>query len=221
MVELEKLNENKLYLFSSANAIIFFYKNPSFYKKIDKLLFKNILSITIMPPKKAVKKVSTKEESDDDYEDEIELDDVEEVEVDEFDDDEEKDELNIEPDTEVIGCALEDAIEDDDEYFDNNDEIELQDDQNIEYVTKENRLSSNRLTKYEMVRILGERCKQLTMGAKPLIKNFKDLSYDRIAEEEFLRNMIPFKIKRPLPNGKYEIWNLEELSKDHLLSLIE
>lgn len=174
-----------------------------------------------MPPKKAVKKVSTKEESDDEYEDEVELDDVEEVEVDEFDEDEEKDELNIEPDTEVVGCALEEAIEDDDEYFDNNDEVELQDDQNIEYVSKENRLSSNRITKYEMVRILGERCKQLTMGAKPLIKNFKELSYDKIAEEEFIKNMIPFKIKRPLPNGKYEIWNLEELSKDHLLSLIE
>jgi DNA-directed RNA polymerase subunit K/omega len=177
-----------------------------------------------MPPKKAVKKVSKKDDSDDEFDvdNDVELDDVEEVEVDEFDDeDEEKDELNIEPDTEAVGCTLEDAIEDDDEYFDNNDEIELQDDQNIEYVSKENRLSSNRLTKYEMVRILGERCKQLTMGAKPLIKNFKDLSYDKIAEEEFIRNMIPFKIKRPLPNGKYEIWNLEELSKDHLLSLIE
>ena len=196
-----------------------------FHKKIDIILFKNIISFTIMPPKKAVKKVSKKEDSDDEYDvdDDVELDDIEEVEVEDFDEeiDEEKDELNIEPDTEAVGCALEEAIDDDDEYFDNNDEIELQDDQNIEYVSKENRLSSNRLTKYEMVRILGERCKQLTMGAKPLIKNFKDLSYDNIAEEEFLRNMIPFKIKRPLPNGKYEIWNLEELSKDHLLSLIE
>ena len=177
-----------------------------------------------MPPKKAVKKLSKKDESDDEYdvEDDVELDDIEEVEVDEFEDEEEeKDELNIEPDTEAVGCALEEAIEDDDEYFDNNDEIELQDDQSIEYVSKEDRLSSNRLTKYEMVRILGERTKQLTMGAKPLIKNYQTLSYDRIAEEEFIRNMIPFKIKRPLPNGKYEIWNLEELSKDHLLSLIE
>lgn len=178
-----------------------------------------------MPPKKAVKKVSKKDESDDEYDvdDDVELDEAVEVEVEEFDDDdeEEKDELNIEPDTEAVGCTLEEAIEEDDEYFDNNDEVELQDDQNIEYVTKENRLSSNRLTKYEMVRILGERCKQLTMGAKPLIKNYKDLSYDKIAEEEFIRNMIPFKIKRPLPNGKYEIWNLEELTKDHLLSLIE
>ena len=27
-----------------------------------------------------------------------------------------------------------------------------------------------------MVRILGERTKQLTMGAKPLLKNYKDLT---------------------------------------------
>jgi hypothetical protein len=33
--------------------------------------------------------------------------------------------------------------------------------------------------------------------------------------------MIPFKIRRPLPNGKYELWNLEELSKEHLLYLLE
>jgi DNA-directed RNA polymerase subunit K/omega len=72
--------------------------------------------------------------------------------------------------------------------------------------------------KYEMVRILGERTKQLTMGAKPLIKNYHHLSYDKIAEEEFIRNIIPYKIKRPLPNGKYEIWTLDELNKDHLLS---
>jgi DNA-directed RNA polymerase subunit K/omega len=72
-----------------------------------------------------------------------------------------------------------------------------------------------------MVRILGERTKQLTMGAKPLIKNYKGLNYDKIAEEEFKLNMIPFKIRRPLPNGKYELWNLEELSKEHLLYLLE
>ena len=178
-------------------------------------------------PKKVPKKASKKEESDDEYDvEDVDLDDVEEVEVEEFvddddEDDDEKDELNIEPDTEIAGCAIEDAIEDDDEYFDNNDETELQVEQNVEYVSKENRVSSNRLTKYEMVRILGERCKQLTMGAKPLIKNYKDLSYDRLAEEEFKKDMIPFKIKRPLPNGKFEMWTLDELTKDHLLSLIE
>ena len=68
-----------------------------------------------------------------------------------------------------------------------------------------------------MVRILGERTKQLTLGAKPLVKNYKTLSYEKIAEEELKLNMIPFKIKRPLPNGSVEIWTLDELEKDHLL----
>jgi DNA-directed RNA polymerase subunit K/omega len=72
-----------------------------------------------------------------------------------------------------------------------------------------------------MVRILGERTKQLTMGAKPLVKNYQAMSYDKIAEEEFKLNMIPYKIKRPLPNGKFEIWTLDELYKKHLLHLLE
>jgi DNA-directed RNA polymerase subunit K/omega len=72
-----------------------------------------------------------------------------------------------------------------------------------------------------MVRILGERTNQLTMGAKPLIKYNKELSYEQIAVEELKLNMIPYKIKRPLPNGKYEIWTLEELYKDHLLSQLD
>jgi DNA-directed RNA polymerase subunit K/omega len=90
-----------------------------------------------------------------------------------------------------------------------------------EELKKEDRITRNKLTKYEMVRILGERTKQLTMGAKPLIKNIEGLSYDIIAEEELKLNMIPYKIKRPLPNGKVEIWTLDELDKSHLLSYLE
>ena len=71
-----------------------------------------------------------------------------------------------------------------------------------------------------MVRILGERTKQLTMGAKPLVKNHESLTYEEIAEEELKLNMTPYKIKRRLPNGCYEIWTLDELYKDHLLTLL-
>ena len=67
-----------------------------------------------------------------------------------------------------------------------------------------------------MVRILGERTKQLTMGAKALVKNIQDLSYEEVAVEELKLDMIPIKIKRPLPNNKIEIWELNELSKKHL-----
>jgi DNA-directed RNA polymerase subunit K/omega len=160
-----------------------------------------------------------------DSEDEVEeenIDDYDETnEQEEFDDiDEDDNEEEYLAEADNIGCLIEETINDDDDYFNNN-EAEYNKtlvDNKCEYVSKENRVSSNRLTKYEMVRILGERMKQLTMGAKPLIKNHKGLSYDKIAEEELILNMIPFKIKRPLPNNMFEVWSLDELYKDHLLS---
>lgn len=87
---------------------------------------------------------------------------------------------------------------------------------------KELRITKNKLTRYELVRILGERTKQLSMGAKPLInvnKESEELEYNEIAIEELKLNMLPFKIKRPT-NDSYEIWSLDELKKDHLLSLL-
>ncbi len=167
----------------------------------------------------AKKKQKQNEYSDenDEIEDEIIDEELSEDNIDEEYDDEE---IIADMETDNIGCLIEETIIDDDEYFNNNDaeyNKTLINDK-AEYVSKENRVSSNRLTKYEMVRILGERIKQLTMGAKPLIKNFKGLSYDKIAEEELIYNMIPFKIKRPLPNNMFEIWTLDELYKDHLLS---
>ena len=89
-------------------------------------------------------------------------------------------------------------------------------------VKPEKRVSKNKLTRYELVRIIGERTKQLTMGAKPLIKQKKhseELNYTEIAIEELKLNMVPFKIKRPVGNH-YEIWSLEELDKTHLEDLL-
>jgi len=111
--------------------------------------------------------------------------------------------------------------EDEYEYSDYEDSFENKEKTNNDIIPKDKRISLNRLTKYEMVRILGERTKQLTMGAKPLIKNYEGLPYEKIAEEEFKNDMIPYKIKRPLPNGKFELWNLNELSKEHLYSQLD
>lgn len=181
-------------------------------------------------PKKAIKK--SKKVDDEDYDIDLEasekLDEIsdkeEEEDEDKFeddDDDELKDQEELELEKSNKKCLIEDVIDDDNEYFDNNEDIEMIQDTSIEYVKKEDRVSAARLTKYEMVRILGERTKQLTMGAKPLIKNHKNMPYDKIAEEELKLNMIPFKIRRPLPNGKFEIWTLDELSKEHLLFYLE
>ena len=185
-----------------------------------------------MPPKKVIGK-KNKKKDDEEYTPEIEveedkiedtedyIDNDEEPPLDEEDEEEEEEDDIKSIDEDGKECIIEKAINDDNEYFDNDEEVEVQPDTTVEYVKKEDRISAKKLTKYEMVRILGERQKQLTMGAKPLIKNFQGLPYDKIAEEELKLNMIPFKIRRPLPNGKFELWNLEELSKSHLLSLLE
>jgi DNA-directed RNA polymerase subunit K/omega len=177
-----------------------------------------------MSKKASVIKLSKKLKKEDDEIEESEIDETDKIDDDvEFNDDSDNfdEEEDNELDLEINNDEDNKLCDIDNEYYDDDNEIEAQPDINILYTKKEERQSLNKLTKYEMVRILGERTKQLTMGAKPLIKNYKGLNYDKIAEEEFKLNMIPFKIRRPLPNGKYELWNLEELSKEHLLYLLE
>ena len=169
----------------------------------------------------------TKKKVEDSDNDEYDIEDIPEnldddIDDDDVQDDDDDDELVIDVDNNDNNKNNLDDEEIDYNYVDYNGfETEIPIEHNSEYVSIENRISCNRLTKYEMVRILGERTKQLTMGAKPLIKNFESLSYDKIAEEELKLNMIPFKIKRPLPNGKFEIWTLDELKKDHLYYLLD
>jgi len=159
------------------------------------------------------KKVKLPEESDEESEIESEINEVL-YEEDIDDDDDENDE-------EQNDCIIDKMIEDDNDYFENMVDSEIKDEIEEKLLELNERISSNRLTKYEMVRILGERTKQLTLGAKPMVKNYQSLSYDKIAEEELKLNMIPYKIKRLLPNHKYEIWTLDELNKDHLLSYLD
>jgi DNA-directed RNA polymerase subunit K/omega len=110
-------------------------------------------------------------------------------------------------------------IQDDNDEF--NDCIDIEEPEiNISDVVVDanKRTSKNKLTRYEFVRIIGERIMQLTKGAKPLIKQNKqsmELSYKEIAIEELKANMIPFKIRR-FVKDHYEIWKIEELNKKHL-----
>jgi DNA-directed RNA polymerase subunit K/omega len=72
------------------------------------------------------------------------------------------------------------------------------------------------LTKYERARILGQRAKQIECGAKPFVKvpdNIVD-SYI-IADLELKQKKIPFIIRRPIPNGGCEYWNLKDLEMIH------
>ena len=68
------------------------------------------------------------------------------------------------------------------------------------------------LTKYEKARILGQRSKQIETGAKPLVK-VPETIVDAyiIAELELKEKKIPFIIRRPIPGGASEYWNLKDL----------
>ena len=80
-------------------------------------------------------------------------------------------------------------------------------------VPKEDRITMPYLTKYERVRVLGTRAKQISLGAKILVNNV-DLttkSHIEIATIELDLGVIPFKIRRPLPNGQVEEWKISEL----------
>jgi len=68
------------------------------------------------------------------------------------------------------------------------------------------------ITKYERARILGERAKQLNMGAKPLVEVGQDvIDGYLIALIEYDLKRIPFIVKRPLPNGGSEYWKFKDL----------
>jgi DNA-directed RNA polymerase subunit K/omega len=79
------------------------------------------------------------------------------------------------------------------------------------FVEPANRMTKKYLTIYERVRILGERAKQLSLGAKPLIKGAENLDPKVVARMELEKKIIPLIIIRTLPNGQKEKWRVSEL----------
>jgi DNA-directed RNA polymerase subunit K/omega len=87
------------------------------------------------------------------------------------------------------------------------------------------RLTKKRLYHYEKVKMIGDRIVQLDNGAKPMIKNIKGLTSEKIAiaeletEIEYTTNdgikvktrSLPFKLHRELPNNIIEVFDIGEL----------
>lgn len=68
------------------------------------------------------------------------------------------------------------------------------------------------LTKYEKTRILGMRAKQINAGATPFVKVPENIIDGYlIAQMELEEKVIPFIIRRPLPNGIFEYWRISDL----------
>lgn len=115
----------------------------------------------------------------------------------EFDDDEMKCIYKY-ADREGSDEELEEQFDDDDKNY------------NGMIVPSDQRITKPYITKYELVRAMGDRITQLTSGGKPMIKNTDKLSPKEIAELELKHRVMPFYIERPLPNGKKERWHINE-----------
>ena len=177
----------------------------------------------------------TETEADDTEKDDIEEDledDVNETEKDE--DGELDDEVEQELDEEINDDVLEDDLYEgvkskSKKKSKKNEEEEEKDEDLCEYnydeiydekkeepmiiVENDQRITLPKLTKYERVRLIGTRAKQISLGAKVMVKNTKGLNPIEIAKLELEEKMIPMKIKRILPDNKVEIWKLSELDQ--------
>lgn len=81
---------------------------------------------------------------------------------------------------------------------------------------KQPRVTREFYTKYEWVRLLGVRARQLASGAKPLVSldglNPSDPRFvEKVARREIEQRKLPFLIDRRLPNGQAEFWSTQEL----------
>ena len=125
------------------------------------------------------------------------------------------DEQIIEEEDNGLNIIEDDIDEDDDEQDVQNiinDYIEFDDDDDKEIKILEKK-TFNYLTKYERCFILGIRIQQI-MNNSPIFIDTNSLDIINpfnIAYEELIQKKLPFKIKRKLPNGNVEIWDLEDL----------
>jgi DNA-directed RNA polymerase subunit K len=75
----------------------------------------------------------------------------------------------------------------------------------------------DRLTRFEVARIIGARALQVSLGAPVLVKvEKKEFDPVRIAEEEFKAYKIPMTIKRTLPNGEVVVVDIKAAIKNWL-----
>jgi len=76
------------------------------------------------------------------------------------------------------------------------------------------RRTSPYMTKYERARIIGSRALQISLNAPVMVDTEGDTDPMSIAERELNAKLVPFIIRRFLPDGTYEDWKVGELLQD-------
>lgn len=68
---------------------------------------------------------------------------------------------------------------------------------------------SDRLTRFEVARLLGARALQISLGA-PILVKMNETEYSKIAKQELKENIIPITIKRKLPSGDHSVVEIKK-----------
>jgi DNA-directed RNA polymerase I, II, and III subunit RPABC2 len=99
----------------------------------------------------------------------------------------------------------------------NQSSLVIQDDiQRIKNTDKSTYRSLPIMTKYEFNQIIGLRAMHLAKGAIPFVETKngieRNMALRAIALQELKEQKLPYIIKRPMPNGKAEYWNIIDLN---------
>ncbi len=143
--------------------------------------------------------VVVEDEIEDDIEEEMDLDEIDEVdEPVDADSDSEADD-----DSEAGGDVEEDFFEEDYSEIETTETI----------VPEEERITSDVLSKYELIELINIRATQISKGNKAFtnVEGLRDPI--SMAKKEIFDNECPLLIKRHIGNNLYEIWNPNEMSK--------
>jgi DNA-directed RNA polymerases I, II, and III subunit RPABC2 len=93
-------------------------------------------------------------------------------------------------------------------------EVLPMDTENVKQPSTGPRRTSPYLTKYERARIIGTRALQISMNAPVMVDTEGMIDPMEIAEKELNAKLVPFIIRRYLPDGTYEDWKVSELMQD-------
>lgn len=74
----------------------------------------------------------------------------------------------------------------------------------------------NKLTRFEVARLIGARALQVSLGA-PILAKVDDMDSIKIAKAEFKEKIVPITIKRKMPNGEHMVVNIKEAIDNWLI----
>ncbi len=217
-----KSNDNK----PKKSTVKFIEKSSSKIQDLKKDKLHGGISVKDDPDKIDKEDYESEDEVDENEEDvekeeeeEEEEEEVEEVEKEEFDKEKDEDEDGVEGDGDECVYRLtkkkntiDVEIEEGEDNFEDDDMQNLDESNKSKYVKNSERKTKPFLFDFERVRLLGERARQLSLGAKPMIKNIENMDPKVIAKLELEKKIIPLIILRELPNGQIEKWKVNELS---------